>query len=106
MSALIYFVERNIHGAWVVYGVDGIKQYYYCTKAEAIRKYKEDCRIITNKSRQEAAQMQFSYNGYHYWFSVIDCLYYKQKIGSFDKVEITEDEFNKADEARWDYLKR
>ena len=51
MAALIYFVERNIHGAWVVYGVDGIKQYYYCTKAEAIRKYKEDCRIITNKSR-------------------------------------------------------
>lgn len=51
MASLIYFAEKNIHGAWVVYGVDGIKQYYGYTKAEAIRKYKEDCRIITNKSR-------------------------------------------------------
>lgn len=29
---IIYFMEKNIHGAWVVYGVAGIKQYYYYTK--------------------------------------------------------------------------
>lgn len=32
----VYFVERNIHGAWVVYGTIGIRQYYYYTKGEAI----------------------------------------------------------------------
>ena len=28
MSGIIQFVERNARGAWVVYGADGIKQYY------------------------------------------------------------------------------
>lgn len=40
--AIIYFTERNIRGAWVVYGIDGVKQYYYCTKKEAIKKYREE----------------------------------------------------------------
>ena len=31
MGKIIYFMEKNIHGAWVVYGVAGIKQYYYYT---------------------------------------------------------------------------
>lgn len=43
---MIYFVERNIRGAWVVYGTDGIKQYYYCTKKEAIQKYKANDKTI------------------------------------------------------------
>ena len=38
----IDFVERNIHGAWVVWGYMGIRQYYGYTKAEAIRKYKDE----------------------------------------------------------------
>lgn len=46
MSGIIHFVEKNVHGAWVVYGADGIKQYYGYTKAEAIRLYKEDCKTI------------------------------------------------------------
>lgn len=45
--------------------------------------------------------MMFDYNGYFYWFSVIDRVYYKQKHGSFDKIEITAEEFDAADEARW-----
>ncbi len=45
----IYFSEKNIHGAWVIYGSEGIKQYYYYTKKEAIRKYKEDCKTLVNK---------------------------------------------------------
>ena len=38
MSGIIHFVEKNIRGAWVVFGVDGIKQYYGYTKA--------DCKIV------------------------------------------------------------
>jgi len=38
----IDFVEKNIRGAWVIYGEIGIKQYYYYTKAQAIKLYKEE----------------------------------------------------------------
>lgn len=48
-SEIIYFMERNIHGAWVVYGIDGIKQYYYYTKKEAKKKYLEDCTVFVNE---------------------------------------------------------
>lgn len=40
----IYFIEQNIHGAWVVYGQIGIKQYYGYTKEQAVEKYKEECK--------------------------------------------------------------
>ena len=52
MRGVVWFVEKNIHGAWVVYGIDGIKQYYYYTKAEAIRKYKNECNVFVNQRRQ------------------------------------------------------
>lgn len=39
MKTKIYFMEKNIRGAWVVYGIIGIKQYYGYTKTEARRKY-------------------------------------------------------------------
>lgn len=42
----IWLVERNIHGVVVVYGEIGIRQYYYYSKAEAIRLYKEECKRI------------------------------------------------------------
>ena len=45
----IFFMEKNIHGAWVVYGIDGIKQYYGYTKAQAREKYIEDCKTFTNQ---------------------------------------------------------
>ena len=50
--AMIYFTERNIHGAWVVYGIIGVKQYYGYTKKEAEKMYKEQARMetITNKN--------------------------------------------------------
>ena len=38
----IRFAERNIHGAWVVYGLLGIRQYYGYTKKEAFAKYKAE----------------------------------------------------------------
>jgi hypothetical protein len=34
---LIDFVEKNIHGVWVVWGIIGIRQYYYYTKKEAMQ---------------------------------------------------------------------
>lgn len=35
----IYFMERNIRGAWVIYGAYGVKQYYNYTKSQARRLY-------------------------------------------------------------------
>ena len=47
----IHFIEQNIHGAWVIYGILGIRQYYYYTKNQAIQQYREECNktIFTNK---------------------------------------------------------
>ena len=44
INSCILMVDRNIHGEIVVYGEIGIKQYYYYSKAEAIRLYKEECK--------------------------------------------------------------
>lgn len=38
----IHFIEKNIHGAWVVYGLMGVKQYYYYTKAQARQMYVDE----------------------------------------------------------------
>lgn len=40
----ISMTEKNIHGAWVVYGLLGIRQYYGYTKAQAKRLYKEEAK--------------------------------------------------------------
>lgn len=39
---IIDFIERNIHGAYVIYGQLGMRQYYYYTKAEAMKRYREE----------------------------------------------------------------
>jgi hypothetical protein len=54
---------------------------------------------------ERMGDMIFYYDGYTYWFSVIDTCYYKEKLGSLEKIEITRDEFYAADEARWDQYK-
>ena len=41
---IIFFSEKNIHGAWVVYGINGVKQYYGYTKKEAEDRYREEAR--------------------------------------------------------------
>lgn len=38
----IFFMEKNCPGAWIVYGDIGVKQYYYYTKTEAARLYKQE----------------------------------------------------------------
>lgn len=45
-KAKIYFTERNIHGAWVVYGSEGIKQYYGYTKKQAIEMYRREAKTF------------------------------------------------------------
>jgi len=49
-TSVIDFVERNIHGAWVIYGAIGIRQYYYYTKANAIAMYRDEVKqkLFTN----------------------------------------------------------
>ncbi len=44
----IYFCEKNIYGAWVIFGSEGIKQYYWQTKKEAMEKYRNDSRTLVN----------------------------------------------------------
>lgn len=48
-------VEKNIHGAWVIYGEIGIRQYYYYTKSQAMDLYREEVAKtnIMNKARKE-----------------------------------------------------
>lgn len=50
-KGMIYFVEKNIRGAWVVCGKIGMRQYYYYTKKEAMKMYSNECRntIIVNE---------------------------------------------------------
>ena len=48
---IIYFTEKNVHGAWVIYGIIGVKQYYGYTKKQAEKSYKDEARmkVITRK---------------------------------------------------------
>lgn len=51
MNKRIYFMEKNIHGAYVVHGIIGIKHYYGYTKKEAYEMYLEEVKntIIVRK---------------------------------------------------------
>lgn len=49
----IFFMTKNIHGAWVVYGIEGVKQYYGYTKAEARQRYVDSCRQIVCNNQKE-----------------------------------------------------
>lgn len=46
---IIFFMEKNVHGAWVIYGQLGVRQYYGFTKSEAMEKYIADSNIFVNK---------------------------------------------------------
>lgn len=51
MTGLIFYVEKNIHGEWVICGQIGIRKYIGYSKTEAIKRYKDECRktIFTNQ---------------------------------------------------------
>lgn len=40
----IFFMERNVRGAWVIYGRLGVRQYYGYSKKQAKEKYLEECK--------------------------------------------------------------
>lgn len=44
-------VEKNIRGAWVIWGDIGMRQYYYYTKREAIALYRAECREAAKSAR-------------------------------------------------------
>lgn len=52
MDGAIFLVEKNLRGAWVIYGTEGVKQYYDCTKAEAIKKYQQEYREFYAKKER------------------------------------------------------
>ena len=39
----IFFIETNIHGAIVIYGNIGIRQYYWYTRKDARNAYLKEC---------------------------------------------------------------
>lgn len=54
MDKDVFAVEKNIRGAWVIYGALGVRQYYGHTKLQSIAKYRQECRekIATEKISQ------------------------------------------------------
>lgn len=50
---IVFFMEKNIRGAWVVYGIDGVKQYYGYTKAKARQMYIDDYKVFVCQNRKE-----------------------------------------------------
>lgn len=48
----IYFAEKNVRGAWVIYGAIGIRQYYFYTKKQAVKRYREGCRQTLIRARK------------------------------------------------------
>lgn len=45
---MIDLIEKNAHGAWVIYGIIGVRQFYGFTKTDAINLYKTECACIEN----------------------------------------------------------
>ena len=48
-KAKIFFVRRNICGAWVVYGSEGVKHFYGYSKSQAKKMYQESGRTFVNR---------------------------------------------------------
>ena len=42
LRGCIYYVDKNICGAWVIYGDLGVRQYYGYTKRQSIERYQND----------------------------------------------------------------
>lgn len=51
-KAKIFFISQNLRGAYVVYGSEGVKQYYGCTKEQAKKQYQSSGRTFVNKERK------------------------------------------------------
>lgn len=42
----ISMIYKSFQGAWVIWGIAGIKQYLFYTKKEAIKRYNEEVKNI------------------------------------------------------------
>lgn len=53
MAKDVFAVEKNVRGAWVIYGALGVRQYYGHTKLQSIAKYRRECRekIVKEKKK-------------------------------------------------------
>lgn len=49
-KSCISFIEKNIHGAVVVYGLCGVRQFYGYTKSEAKKLYVDECNKLYIRS--------------------------------------------------------
>ena len=48
-KAKIFFIEKNQRGAYVVYGSEGVKQYYGYTKEQARAEYQSSGKTFVNR---------------------------------------------------------
>ena len=48
-KAKVYFIDKNVHGAFVVYGSEGVKQYYGYTKSQALEAYRQAGKTFVNR---------------------------------------------------------
>lgn len=57
MDKIVFLVEKNVRGAWVIYGTLGVRQYYDYTKSEAIEKYRKECigKVFFNEKQPKPA---------------------------------------------------
>ena len=53
-KAKIFFVERNVHGAYSIYGSEGVKHYYGYTKQQAKEMYRESGKTFDNRRKKHA----------------------------------------------------
>lgn len=58
IRSCIYFVEKNVHGAWVIYGALGVRQYYGYTKQQSKERYRNDCQnTLIYEQRKEVSTL-------------------------------------------------
>ena len=48
-KAKIFFIDKSLRGAYVVYGSEGVKQYYGCTKEQARKQYQLSGKTFVNR---------------------------------------------------------
>ena len=50
-KAKIFFISQNLRGAYVVYGSEGVKQYYGYTKVQAKALYQQSGKTFVNRRK-------------------------------------------------------
>ena len=53
-KAKVFFIDRNVHGAYSIYGSEGVKHYYGYTKQQAKEMYRESGKTFVNRREKHA----------------------------------------------------